>query len=138
MNTTLSFIKLASEIRVKAYAPYSRHRVGACLVTQDDHIFLGVNVENCSFPLGVCAERVAIYKAVSEGYLKFKKLVLVTGNEEISAPCGGCRQVIREFAPDLEIIVANPKNLYKTFFLKDLLPHAFSPESYLKGQDPSS
>ena len=131
----LALVKKAIEARQNAYAPYSNHRVGAAVECEDGTVFVGCNVENCALPLGDCAERVTLYKAVSEGHTQFKKLAVVTGNEEISPPCGACRQVIREFCTDLEIIVSNPNQKIKTFTLKELLPNSFGPEELKKGQD---
>ena len=134
--TDLQLIQEAIKARAHAHAPYSNHRVGAVIVTKEGRIFSGVNVENCALPLGDCAERVAICKAVSEGFKNFSKLVIVTGNKDISPPCGGCRQIIREFCSEnFEIILSNPDKKFKLFKLKDLLPFSFGPDSMHKGQD---
>src|SRR3989344_2705342 len=101
--TDKELVSKALKARENAYAPYSRHRVGAAVLTKNGTVFIGANVENAVFPLGDCAERVAIYKAVSEGYTEFTSIAVVTGNDEISPPCGSCRQVIREFSSDLKI-----------------------------------
>ncbi len=126
-------IKKAIEARKFAYAPYSRHEVGAALLTESGKIYQGANVENCVF-LGECAERVAFYKAVSEGERDFLKLAVVTANEDLSPPCGICRQVFSEFATDLEIIVANLNKKFRIFRLKELFPFSFTPRSLKKGQ----
>ena len=128
-------IDLAITARERAYAPYSKHRVGAAVLTRDGKVFTGVNVENCVYPLTDCAERVAICKAVSEGATSLVKIAVVTGNQELSPPCGGCRQVMHEFNPSLEIIVANLRRESHVFNLKDLLPFAFGPHSLSKGQE---
>lgn len=128
-------IARAAQARQHAYAPYSKHRVGAALLTKNGKVFSGANVENCIFPLGDCAERVAFYKAISEGARGFVKIAIVTANKELSPPCGSCRQVMQEFSPDMEVIVSNLKNKFKIYHLKDLLPHGFGPESLHKGQD---
>lgn len=134
MNNT-SLILKAIQARTHAYAPYSKHRVGAALLTKSGKIYLGANVENCVFPLGDCAERVAIYKAVSDGEREFSKIAVVTGNKELSPPCGSCRQVMNEFNPSLEVIVSNPDKKYKIYYLQDLLPFSFGPLSLRKGRD---
>ena len=92
-------IQRALTIRDRAYAPYSRYRVGAALLTDSGRIFEGVNVENAAYPSSMCAERIAIFKAVSEGMQEFAAMVVATVNG--GSPCGACRQVMREFTPDL-------------------------------------
>jgi len=110
----------------KAYAPYSQYPVGAALLTTDGVIFTGCNVENAAFPAGICAERVALVKAVSEGYRQFAALAVVTRNA--GAPCGVCRQMLYEFAPDLRIIIADQSGqIAQEIRLADLLPHGFGP-----------
>ncbi len=131
---TLALIEKAIEARQNAYAPYSHHKVGAVVVTDKGQIYTGCNVENCAF-LGECAERVAIYKALSEGAKKIVKLAVVTSNKELSAPCGICRQVLREFNPKIEIIIANTDKKFKVLNLEELLPYSFGPESLQQGQD---
>lgn len=119
-------IKLAIEARKKAYAPYSRFKVGAALEAANGKIYTGCNVENSSYGITVCAERVALFKAVSEGVKKFKKLVIVADTRKPCPPCGICRQALIEFAPHLEIVMANTKGKTRTLKLADLLPHQFS------------
>ena len=131
-NKTL--IEKAIEARKNAYAPYSEHRVGAVVVTDKGALYTGCNIENCAF-LGECAERVAIYKALSEGAKKIVKLVVVTANKDLSAPCGICRQVIREFNSKMEIVIANTDKKFKILTLEELLPYSFGPESLHHGQD---
>ena len=133
--TNEALIEKAIEARRYAYAPYSKHRVGAALLCRDGRIFCGANVENAAFPLGDCAEKVALVKAVSEGAKDFLKIAIVTGNRELSGPCGGCRQVLCEFSSDLEIIVSNVDKKFKIFSLKDLLPFSCSSVSLKKGQE---
>lgn len=130
-NTSL--IERAIAARKNAYAPYSDHRVGAVVVTDKGQVYSGCNIENCAF-LGECAERVAMYKALSEGAKKIVKLVVVTANKELSAPCGICRQVIREFNPKMEIVIANTDKKFKILNLEELLPYSFGPESFRHGQ----
>ncbi|HOK40921.1 MAG TPA: cytidine deaminase [bacterium] len=122
-------IKKAKEAREKAYAPYSKYKVGAALLTTDGKIFTGCNVENASYGLTNCAERTAIFKAVSEGAKKFKAIAIVLDTEEYGAPCGACRQVIREFGTEIDVIMATVKGKYEIMKIKDLLPYSFGPEN---------
>lgn len=105
-----------------SYAPYSKFHVGAALMAEDGQVFTGCNVENASYGLSVCAERVAIAKAVSEGVQRFSAIAIVAKEKAPCVPCGACRQVMNEFAPDLTIYLDG-----KTFRLGDLLPESFGP-----------
>ncbi|MBO9394972.1 cytidine deaminase [Caldilinea sp.] len=117
-------IRKANEARRHAYAPYSGYAVGAALLTADGRIFSGVNVENASYPNGVCAERVAIYKAVSEGARDFQAIAVVTENG--GSPCGFCRQVMAEFNPQMIVLIANAQEeLIMEVSLETLLPYVF-------------
>ncbi len=117
-------IRKANEVRRNAYAPYSGYAVGAALLTTDGRIFTGVNVENASYPNGVCAERVAIYKAVSEGTRDFQAIAVVTENG--GTPCGFCRQVMAEFNPQMVVLIANAQEeLIMEVPLETLLPYVF-------------
>jgi cytidine deaminase len=119
-------IDLAIEARELAYAPYSNYRVGAALLTRSGKIYTGVNVENAAYPTGTCAERVAIFKAVSEGEREFVALAVVTGNGGM--PCGACRQVMAEFGLDLTVLIADAEGkLRQEAVLSELLPGAFRP-----------
>ena len=120
-------IEMAKKARDNAYAPYSNFKVGAALLTEDGEIFTGANVENASYGLSICAERVAVFKAVSEGKRKFKAIAVVADTEKPTPPCGACRQVLAEFG-DLEVIMANLKGDVKVMKLSELLPEAFMPE----------
>jgi cytidine deaminase len=122
-----SLIDLANEARRRAYVPYSNYPVGAALRTKTGRIFTGVNVENAAFPQTMCAERVAIFKAVSEGEKDFEVIAVVTNNG--GSPCGGCRQVMAEFGLDTIVLFGNGsgKLTYETT-VKGLLPEAFIPE----------
>lgn len=115
----------AVEARAKAYAPYSGFAVGAALQVADGRVFCGCNVENVSYGLTVCAERVALFAAVAAGVRQFTALAVVTDAQEPSAPCGACRQVLYEFAPDLQVMLANLQGRQKKYSLKELLPEAF-------------
>ncbi len=120
-------VAAALEARQRAYAPYSGYAVGAALLTTDGSIVTGSNVENAVYPLGICAERVAVARAVHEGHRRFRALVVATVNG--GTPCGACRQTLREFAAELPILIvdAQGRTVLETD-LADLLPHAFSPQ----------
>lgn len=126
-----SFQKLinkAEEARLNAYAPYSKFTVGSAVMTKEGAIFTGCNIENASLGLSICAERVAIYKAVSSGYKSFKALAIIGDTEEPCTPCGACRQVMLEFSPDMEIIMTNLNQKIKITKAKELLPDIFQGE----------
>lgn len=120
-------IRKALKAKEMAYVPYSKFHVGASLVTEDDTVYTGSNIEIASYSPTLCAERTAIFKAISEGHRKIKKIV-VTGDANPTFPCGVCRQVIREFGKDASIIIANSEEDYKEYTLDDLLPYSFGPE----------
>lgn len=118
-------IKAAQSVYDNAYAPYSHYRVAAAVLTEDGTIYTGCNVENAVYPLTICAERTAIFKAVSEGTRKIIALAVVTANG--GSPCGSCRQVMREFGEDsMPIYVADSTGAYRTHTLAELLPESFS------------
>ncbi|MGB9593801.1 MAG: cytidine deaminase [Anaerolineae bacterium] len=117
-------VRAALEAREKAYAPYSKYRVGAALLTRSGRVFTGANVENASYGLSVCAERVAAFNAVAEGEREFEAIAVATGNGVL--PCGACRQVLAEFAPDMRVIVADADGNTRTYRLSDLLPGRFT------------
>lgn len=122
-----SLIDLANEARKRAYVPYSNYPVGAALRTKSGKIYTGVNVENAAYPQTMCAERVAIFKAVSEGETEFEIISVVTNNG--GSPCGGCRQVLAEFGLDTIVLIANGDGkLVKEMTVNDLLPEAFTPK----------
>jgi cytidine deaminase len=128
-------ISFANEARKRAYVPYSNYPVGAALRTKSGRIFTGVNVENAAYPTTMCAERVAVYKAVSEGEREFEVLALVTDNG--GSPCGGCRQVLAEFGLDTVVLMADGDGrLVLETTVGKLLPMAFTPEHLpRKGRD---
>jgi len=122
-------VALAAQARRHAYAPYSHFAVGAALLAQSGRVYSGTNVENASYGLAVCAERVAVWKAVAAGERAFTAIAVVTENGV--SPCGACRQVLAEFAGDprtLRLIVADAQGHRRTFTLAELLPEAFTPE----------
>lgn len=121
-------IKKALEAKEKSYAPYSNFHVGAALLTKDGKIYTGCNIESASYTPTNCAERTAIFKAVSEGEREFEAIAIVGDSEGYTYPCGVCRQVIREFGKDIKIIIAKSEYDYKEYDLKDLLPYSFGPE----------
>ena len=112
----------------RAYIPYSRFPVGAALACSDGTVYTGCNIENAAFGPTVCAERVAVFKAVSEGHRDFVRIVIAGRSEDYCVPCGVCRQVLREFAPNIEIICLNSAGEERSFTLDELLPHSFGPE----------
>ena len=121
-------IGLARVARKNAYVPYSHYAVGAAVIAESGRVYTGCNVENAAYPTGLCAERVAVFKAVSEGERKLIALAVVTSNG--GSPCGSCRQVISEFADDDAVIVlASARgNRRKKFTMKQILPERFGPE----------
>ena len=122
-----ALIDLANTARLRAYVPYSNYPVGAALRTKTGRIFTGVNVENAAYPQTICAERVAVFKAVSEGEKEFEVISVVTDNG--GSPCGGCRQVLAEFGLDMIVLMADRNGkLLKETTVKELLPEAFTPE----------
>jgi cytidine deaminase len=122
-----ALIDLATEARRRAYAPYSNYPVGAALRTRSGRIFTGCNVENAAYPSSMCAERVAIFKAVSEGEMEFDLLAAVTSNGGM--PCGACRQVMAEFGLDLVVLIADGEGrLVQETTVAGLLPWAFTPK----------
>ena len=125
-----SLIDLANTARQRAYAPYSKYHVGAALRTKTGRLFTGVNIENAAYPHTMCAERVAIFKAVSEGETEFEIIAVATDNG--GSPCGGCRQVMAEFGLDTLVLIANGAGeLLKEMTVKELLPEAFTPEKLI-------
>ncbi len=122
-------INLAKKARENAYAPYSKFKVGAALLTKSGKAFTGCNVENSSFGASMCAERVAVFKAVSTGEREFTEIAVVTDTKDPAMPCGMCRQVLSEFAPNIKIYAANLNGKIKEITLEKLLPYAFTKEN---------
>jgi cytidine deaminase len=121
-----ALIKLANEARQHSYAPYSNYKVGAALRTKSGRVFTGVNVENAAYPTSICAERTAVFKAVSEGEREFEIIAVVTDNG--GSPCGSCRQVLAEFGLDTQVILADGQGkVVKETTVGELLPDAFQP-----------
>jgi len=111
--------------RERAHAPFSKFRVGAALEDQDGRIFTGCNVENATYGLTVCAERVAVFKAVSEGARKFRRLAVAADTDRLTPPCGACRQVLWELCGDIEITLVNPGGKLEVVQLRELFPRPF-------------
>jgi cytidine deaminase len=121
-----ALIDLANTARQRAYAPYSNYPVGSSLRTKTGRIYTGVNVENAAYPQTMCAERVAIFKAVSEGEMEFEVITVVTDNG--GSPCGGCRQVMAEFGLDTIVLLGDGSGkIVKETTVRELLPDAFTP-----------
>ena len=119
-------IKLAIKARENSYSPYSNFKVGAALECEDGSVYLGCNIENSSFTPTCCAERVAVFKAVSEGNKSFKKIAIVSDSDEYTYPCGVCRQVLSEFSHDMTVLVVNKNGEYLEKSLSEIFPNAFS------------
>ena len=109
----------------RAYAPYSRLRVGAAGLTGDGRVVTGCNVENATYGLTICAERVAIFKAISEGADKLKRVAVIADTDTLTPPCGACRQLLWEFCSDAELILANLSGKQETLSVKDIFPRPF-------------
>lgn len=126
-------IKLAIENKENAYVPYSGFHVSAVVKTKDGKVYTGVNIESASYSPTVCAERTAIFKAVSEGSMEIDTIVIV-GDAEWTYPCGVCRQVIREFGRDAKVIIVKDEDNHREYTLDELLPHSFGPEDLAEGK----
>jgi cytidine deaminase len=119
-----SLISSAEDAMQKAVVPYSGFRVGASLLTNDGRTFTGCNIENPSLMLSTCAERVALLKALSEGFSSFRAMAIVSSGGDYCFPCGSCRQLLREFAPDIEVFLKSEEGI-KKYGIDDLLPYPF-------------
>lgn len=124
-HTDKELIEAARDVRENAYAPFSKFKVGSAIETDDGEIVAGCNVESASYGLTVCAERVAIWKAISQGKRKIKKIAVVADTEDLTPPCGVCRQIIWEFGGDIPVVFANLSGKVETVQMRDLLPRAF-------------
>ena len=121
----MTLIEAAIDARQHAHAPYSHFRVGAALEAVDGRVFTGCNVENATYGLSVCAERIAIFKAISEGVRKFQRIAVSADTDVLTPPCGACRQILWEFCGDIEVTLTNLKGKTETLHLKDLFPRPF-------------
>ena len=124
-DTTKALIVAARQARRRAQARFSGFKVGAALEAADGTIITGCNIENATYGLTICAERVAMFKALSEGYTKFRRVAVVADTEAPTPPCGPCRQILWEFGGDLEVLLANLRRQTGTYRLADLLPLPF-------------
>lgn len=118
-------IEAARQAREKAYVPYSRFPVGAALITEDGTLYTGCNIENASYGLTNCAERTAVFKAVSEGHMRFTTIAVVADTDGPVSPCGACRQVLSEFGPDARVYLTNLRGDVQETSVRELLPGAF-------------
>jgi cytidine deaminase len=123
--TSEQLVQVALDTRLNAVAPYSNFKVGAALLTSEGKVYTGCNVENATYGLSVCAERVALWKALSEGERRFIRIVVASESARPASPCGACRQLLWEFAGDIKVILANPRGQTETHQLAALLPEAF-------------
>lgn len=124
-HTEQELIDAAKDVRERAFAPYSNFKVGAAVETENGDIYTGCNVESASYGLTVCAERVAIWKGISRGVTKFGRIAVVVDTEELTPPCGVCRQIIWEFCGDVPVILSNLHGKTETIQMSELLPRAF-------------
>ena len=126
--TDRELINMAFTALKQAYAPYSGFTVGAAIECEDGSVFLGCNIENAAYGDTVCAERVAVYKAISEGRRKFRRIAVAANIGSYCMPCGSCRQVLSEFSPEMEILCAREDGRYVSYLLSELLPKRFEGE----------
>ena len=129
--TEQELIDAAREARTRAHAPYSNFQVGAAVEAEDGTVFTGCNIESASYGLTVCAERVAIWNGVSSGIKKFDRIAVVVDTEELTPPCGACRQVIWEFCGEIPVTLSNLQGKTETLRMGELLPRAFD-SNFLK------
>jgi cytidine deaminase len=122
---TDSLAKAALAARENAHAPYSHFRVGAALEDATGRIHTGCNIENATYGLTLCAERVAVFKAISEGARTFRRIAIAADTDTLTPPCGACRQILWEFCGDIEMVLVNPLGKTETIQLKELFPRAF-------------
>lgn len=123
-------LEAALEARTHAHAPYSRFLVGAAVEDDTGRIHTGCNVENATYGLTICAERLAVFKAISEGARRFRRVAIAADTATLTPPCGACRQILWEFCGDVEVTLVNVAGVSETFRLKELFPRAFD-DSYL-------
>jgi cytidine deaminase len=118
-------LEAALLVRENAHAPFSKFKVGAAIEEESGRIFTGCNVENATYGLTVCAERVAVFKAISEGARRFRRVVVAADTDVLTPPCGACRQILWEFCGDVEVTLVNLHGKTETFQMKDLFPRPF-------------
>jgi cytidine deaminase len=122
---TDALISAALAVRQNAFAPFSKFQVGAAIEDASGRIFTGCNVENATYGLTVCAERVAVFKAISEGARQFRRIVVAADTDVLTPPCGACRQILWEFCGDVEVVLVNLRGKLETYQLKALFPKPF-------------
>jgi cytidine deaminase len=120
-----NLVEAALAAREHAHAPFSKFKVGAAVEAEDGRIFTGCNVENATYGLTICAERVAVFKAVSEGAKKFKRIAVAADTDRLTPPCGACRQILWEFCGDVELTLTNLAGKSETLHLQDIFPRPF-------------
>jgi cytidine deaminase len=120
-----ALLAAALAVRENAFAPFSKFKVGAALEDINGRIHTGCNVENATYGLTVCAERVAVFKAISEGVRKFRRIAVAADTDDLTPPCGACRQILWEFCGDVEIVLVNPRGKTESYRLKALFPKPF-------------
>ena len=118
-------VEAALAARAHAFAPFSKFQVGAALEEESGRVYTGCNVENATYGLTMCAERVAVYKAISEGARKFRRVAVAADTDVLTPPCGSCRQILWEFCGDVEVVLANPRGKVESLRMKDLFPRPF-------------
>lgn len=126
---TDALIEAALKARENAHAPYSHFRVGAAIEDSTGRLHTGCNIENATYGLTLCAERVAVFKAISEGVRAFRRIAIAADSDRLAPPCGACRQILWEFCGDMEILLVNPRGKTESHRLKDLLPRPFDASS---------
>lgn len=126
-------INAAAAARERAYAPYSKFRVGAAILTKEGRYYTGCNIENVSYGLTCCAERVALFKAVSNGERDFEAIAVTAGTDDYCTPCGACRQVLAEFGGKMKVFMVNGRGEYHVQTVNELLPAAFDREALASG-----
>ena len=127
--TDRELVDLAFTMLDRAYVPYSNFPVGAAILCSDGTVFTGCNIENASYGCTNCAERTAVFKAVSEGKREFRRIAIFADTEDYCMPCGTCRQMLYEFSPDLTVLVGRSDRQFVSLKLHELLPHGFGPKS---------
>ena len=127
--TDQELVEKAFTMLERSYSPYSHFPVGAALEGEDGTVYTGCNVENAAYGSCICAERTALVKAVSEGCRSFRRLAVVGNGDDYCWPCGSCRQMLYEFAPDLEILAGRGDHQFVRYTLRELMPHGFGPEA---------
>jgi len=133
-NRNAQLVTAARLARRHAHAPYSKFRVGAALLGRSGAVYTGCNVESSSYSLTICAERTAIFKAVSEGEHSFEAIAVVANTPEFTPPCGACRQVLLDLAGNIDVIMSNARGITSVVKLRELLPRAFSNKNLLKAR----